>query len=75
MSEEKLTEEEFIKEHTGLKGKGIVGDAYGSVDIHETQLDKQKVSSALRFWFDKSRTTVKTPEERIAKIKEELRLE
>lgn len=38
-----MEEKEFYKEHPGLTGKEIVGDAYTSNDIHETQLDKQKV--------------------------------
>ncbi|KKL83089.1 hypothetical protein LCGC14_1978270 [marine sediment metagenome] len=42
-----MEEEEFLKEHPGLKGKCIVGDAYTSKDIHKTQLDKQKVKEVI----------------------------
>ena len=56
-----IDEEEFIKEHPGLKGRISLTDGYGNgvsnkkgytyeidlEDIHETQLDKAKVRGAI----------------------------
>ncbi len=53
MSGEKITEEEFLKEHSGLIGKVFaicVGGERNNChigDIHKTQLDKQKVKGTI----------------------------
>jgi len=51
----RMKEKEFIEEHPGLKGKqyaehefdGNLGFMYLLTDIHETQIDKQKVREVI----------------------------
>lgn len=56
----------------------MVPDVNGAIvlveDIQKHCLDKERVKDALRFWFKEDLTTVKTTEERLKKIIEELGL-
>lgn len=70
--------EEFIEKHPGFKGKRIqyghsgIDLLVGAIeDIHETQIDKQKVRDVIDKWVCSS--TEWTPEER-KRLKKELGL-